>query len=178
MKTAIKILIILTAFVGSTFAQTVTPCGISTPSCQNFVNGDNQNINKTLLSIGQTIANSATIAPSTTTLNTIYNQYQNGKLDSLRQKLDTALQSARYILNNVITGTMTIASTSATASGTVAAGESSVSFETSSDFVGDIDGVSALASNSYTYSAPRNKVLPQIVFTITAGNIKIRKMKN
>ena len=82
-----KIIIItatlILAAVGISVGQTVTPCGISTPSCQSFVNGDNQNINKTLLAIEQTIANSATITPPTSTTSANYLKYVNGKLDSI-----------------------------------------------------------------------------------------------
>lgn len=140
MKKAFKLIVIALAFASTAFAQTVTPCGISTPSCQSFVNGDNQNINKTLLSIGQTIANSATIAPPSGT---------------------TALSLSSYTSNT---------------SGTVTAGSKSITFETSSDFVGTIDGVDASNNMIYVFSSGWNNTLPQIVFTVSAGTIRIRKI--
>lgn len=76
-------------------------------------------------------------------------------------------------------GTTALAMTSSTAntSGTVTAGAKSVTFETSSDFVGTIDGVTANANMVYPLSAGWNNTLPQIVYTVSAGSIRIRKLQ-
>lgn len=60
--------------------------------------------------------------------------------------------------------------------GTVAAGAKSVTFETSEDFLGDINGVDRQPSRFYTFSAKESDVLAAIPYTINSGNLIIDKL--
>jgi len=62
--------------------------------------------------------------------------------------------------------------------GTITAGYWSVTFETSDDFAGTINGVTRQASRSITIKAKENNTLPAIPFTITAGTITVDKLSN
>ena len=82
-------------------------------------------------------------------------------------------------INSITSGSVALAMTSSTtnASGTVTAGAKSIMFETSSDFAGTIDGVTANANMVYPLSAGWNNSLPQIVYTVTSGSLRIRKLQ-
>jgi len=75
------------------------------------------------------------------------------------------------------TTALSMSSSTTASSGTVTAGYKSVTFETSSDFVGTIDGITANANMIYPISAGWNNTLPQIVFTVTSGSVRIRKLQ-
>lgn len=65
-------------------------------------------------------------------------------------------------------------SVAAVASGSVSSGANAVQFITSEDFVGTINGVSAVASFVYPWiNANLNNTLPAIAYTVTAGTITI-----
>ena len=63
-----------------------------------------------------------------------------------------------------------------TSSGSVTAGAQSITFITSTDFIGTILGDTAKASSTYTYSVNCNDTLAAIVYTCTAGSIEILKI--
>lgn len=71
---------------------------------------------------------------------------------------------------------LTLTSSSVTTGGTVSAGSKSVLFETSDDYTGNIDGVSADAGASYPFSSGDAGTLPAIVYTVSTGSIRIRKL--
>jgi len=73
-------------------------------------------------------------------------------------------------------GEITIASSSVTDDASVTAGAFSISFTTSSDFSGNINGVARAISTTYTFTAPLGKTLPAIVYTTITGSIIIDKM--
>lgn len=93
----------------------------------------------------------------------VYQRYVNGKLDSLK--------------NNIVTHTYALVSSSVTTSGNVATGERVVIFRTSSDFVGTVDAIALDGNDVITFSADQSGALPQINYVISAGSIRIRKMK-
>lgn len=71
----------------------------------------------------------------------------------------------------------TIQSTAPTSGGSVTAGAKSVSFVTSSDFVGTINGAAFPASAAKSFSVPSPAdTLPAIVYTISAGTLYIDKI--
>ncbi|HHT9135870.1 MAG TPA: hypothetical protein ACFYEK_01355 [Candidatus Wunengus sp. YC60] len=72
---------------------------------------------------------------------------------------------------------LALTSTSATTSQTIAAGAKVVTIETSTSYTGNIDGVAATAGNTYAFSAGPNGTLPQIIVTVSAGTIYIRKLQ-
>lgn len=61
----------------------------------------------------------------------------------------------------------------ATANGSVSAGKNSISFVTSSDWVGTINGASFPAGASKGYTAPPGYSLPAIAYTRSAGTLYI-----
>jgi len=63
----------------------------------------------------------------------------------------------------------------ATTSGSVAVGSKTVSFTTSEDFVGTIDGDSIPANVSFGFAAQSGNTLAAIAYTLSAGNIIIAK---
>ena len=71
--------------------------------------------------------------------------------------------------------TKTPVMTNVTASGTVAAGYTSITMVTSTDFVGTILGLAATASTTYPFSSNGNP-LSAITYTIGAGSIQIIAM--
>lgn len=71
---------------------------------------------------------------------------------------------------------ITLSSSSVTTSGTVASGQRSVSFTTSSDFVGSINGVTRQAGMIYAFSCDISNTLPAISYVVTAGSIIIDKL--
>lgn len=66
--------------------------------------------------------------------------------------------------------------TAAIASGSVAAGAKSVSFTSSSDFVGTLLGVTFPANVSQGFSAQNGHKLSAIAFTMSAGTLYIAKV--
>lgn len=66
-----------------------------------------------------------------------------------------------------------VTSTEETASGTVAAGATSVLFECSSHFVGTINGIARPAGFIRSYTSKEAYTLPEIEYTITSGTITI-----
>jgi len=72
---------------------------------------------------------------------------------------------------------LALTSSSASTSQTIAAGAKVISIETSSDYVGNIDGVAGNASSVYPFSSGPNGTLPQIIVTVSAGSIRIRKLQ-
>lgn len=65
-----------------------------------------------------------------------------------------------------------------TSPGTITAGYWSVTFETSDDFEGTINGVTRQPSRSITIKAKENNTLPEIPWTITTGTITVDKLSN
>ncbi len=61
----------------------------------------------------------------------------------------------------------------ATSSGSVAAGKNSISFVTSSDWVGTINGADFPASAAKSYNAAQGRSLPAIAYTRSAGTLYI-----
>jgi len=80
------------------------------------------------------------------------------------------------VITSPIGGAMTLTSTSVTDDASVTAGAFSISFTTSSDFSGNINGVARAISTTYTFTAPLGKTLPAIVYTTITGSIIIDKM--
>lgn len=101
-------------------------------------------------------------------------QIEIGKL----QLLLNQLQSGITVTASATSGTFQLTSTtsSVTTSGTVTTGARSVLFETSSDFVGTIDGVRFLGNGFLPYSGGASGKLPAIPYTVSAGTLYIRKL--
>jgi len=76
---------------------------------------------------------------------------------------------------NTVGRDITIDSTAPSTSGTVLAGALAVTFTTSDDFVGSINGATRNANMSYTFDAKGGKT-PAIAYIITAGSITIDKI--
>lgn len=70
-------------------------------------------------------------------------------------------------------GQLVIQSSAVTSGGTVMAGALSVSFVTSSDFSGTINGAAFPASASKSFNAPNGASLPSIAYTRSAGTLYI-----
>lgn len=68
---------------------------------------------------------------------------------------------------------LTPAGSAVTSSGTVAAGKRSVTFIADSSFTGTVLGVALNASESITFTAPVGFTLGAIVYTRTAGTLRI-----
>lgn len=80
-----------------------------------------------------------------------------------------------YVQMSSITSTLTSSPSSVTTSGTVTAGARSILFETSSTFVGTIDGLVFLPSGFLSYPITPGSSWPAIPYTITSGTLYIRK---
>jgi hypothetical protein len=76
---------------------------------------------------------------------------------------------------NTVGRDVTINSATPTTDGTVTAGALAVTFTTSDDFVGSINGATRYANMSYTFDAKGGKT-PAIPYVITAGSITIDKI--
>lgn len=74
------------------------------------------------------------------------------------------------------TGAHTWTSSSVTDDNTITAGAYSLMLTTSSDFTGNINGVAANASTTYSATAQPGKTLPAVAYTTTTGSIRIDKM--
>ncbi len=94
----------------------------------------------------------------------------NTKLNAIDLKLGGTLTFSPVV------SALTITSSSVTSSGTVTSGQRSVSFTTSSDFVGTINGVSRVSSTVYVFSCGASNTLPAIAYVITTGSIIIDKL--
>lgn len=106
---------------------------------------------------------------------------------------DVAQKKAAILLGEVVNGTRslttsasggggagahTLASSSVSSDGTVAAGAFSVTFLPSSDFVGTIDGLSYPGSawTAISFQADSGRTLPAIAYTRSAGTLGIVKL--
>jgi len=99
--------------------------------------------------------------------------------------LDQLVRIKNALVSGTITviGTFTASSTqrttsrtSETASGSVASGAKWISFETSDDFEGTIEGVTAQTSRFYSYpTLQNNDYYNAVAYTITAGSLIIGK---
>ena len=103
---------------------------------------------------------------------------------TLRQ--DSILKVERQIREALINGSTTVQtatiqlasiSTSVTSSGTVSTGARAILFESSSNFVGTIDGISFDRNSSLPYSGGDNGKLPAIPYAISSGTITIRELR-
>lgn len=72
---------------------------------------------------------------------------------------------------------VTVESTAAAANGTVGAGASAISFVTSSDWSGTINGAAFPASASVSLNAPQGRSLPAVAYTRAAGTVYINAMR-
>lgn len=72
-------------------------------------------------------------------------------------------------------GEEVVSSITASVSGNVTAGSVCISFETSEDFEGTINGIARSSSRFYTIRANYNSTLPAIAYTIVSGSINIDK---
>lgn len=91
--------------------------------------------------------------------------YQNSDISILAADLIAALMPAQPSLPTLITSNTVVAS------GTVAAGNLAVTFTTSDDFIGEINGIARAASSPYIFNPTAGHVLPAIDYIITAGSI-------
>lgn len=82
----------------------------------------------------------------------------------------------KILTGDVALGINTPSITAAVASGSVAAGAKSVSFSSSSDFIGTILGISFPANMSQGFSAEFGKILAAIPYTVSAGTLVITKV--
>ena len=121
-------------------------------------------------------SNSAGLATETT-LNSIQGITSDILSKNTEIKNDTAINNERLleILFNLRKqeGNNTYTSILATTSGSIATDKVSISFLTSSDFVGTINGVTRPADYSLSLQSEIGKKLPSISYTITSGNIII-----
>lgn len=78
------------------------------------------------------------------------------------------------VINNSGTETFSSSTVTDSAASPVAAGKKSITFTTSSDFVGTILGVARAASTTYSFSADNpSRTLAAIPYTVTAGSMII-----
>ena len=70
----------------------------------------------------------------------------------------------------------TLVSSIETTNGSVASGSNSVSFVTSNDFVGTINGVARQANSNYSFAASKANILAAIPYTVTSGSLLIDKI--
>lgn len=88
------------------------------------------------------------------------------------------IQNILEDMSTDVTTTVEIPSKSTVStSGTVLAGTKSVTFITSSDFVGTILGNTSQADAVYTFSASLGNTLSTIAYTVSAGNIEIMEVR-
>ncbi len=94
---------------------------------------------------------------------------------TLRQ--DTIIKVLRQINSGSNSATSTLSSTIATSSGTISSGFQAVTFVTSSNFSGDINGVPRQPNFIYSFSAKQLNKLPAITYSINTGTLTIDKLQ-
>lgn len=104
----------------------------------------------------------------------VYDRYIVRKLDST---INAIITGTNINISTVSRTPMSLTSSSTTSSGTVLSGPACVAFETSSTFIGSIDGMSVQANSIINFNAGPYKSLPAIPFTISSGNMIIRKLE-
>lgn len=92
-------------------------------------------------------------------------------LKYISDKLDSVVNA----LGGSISTTLTASPSSVTTSGTITAGARYILLETSSDFVGTINGMVFQANGFLPYPICPDTRWPAIPYTVTAGTLFIRK---
>ena len=106
--------------------------------------------------------------PSSKILDRLFSLFATGKAKVGISTVDGTLPTERPV-NQINSFNHTIV----TSSGSVSSGKYAINLEFSSDFVGTLQGTSIGANKIIYLETDYNSILPEIVYTITSGSIRI-----
>lgn len=99
-------------------------------------------------------------------------------MDSSTESIVKELKNIQRTLNGGTSpyAQVSISSSSVAVSGSVTAGALAVTFITSDDFSGTINGITRSLSTAYVFNPTNGRTLPAVAYTIVTGSIVIDKI--